>query len=225
MYIKFKQSDVSYEYFDVLCWCGNIWEAHMINPTDEDFMCVKCLRTADFEDCEQLTIEEWDRVTDFEEFRDCHDCGAGPGQNHTWGCDTERCPLCGGQLLSCGCYQKMEDYEESVADGGYISICPEEEHRLHDILEIDTGLIPHDGEWPGTKECRLYNLYCHARDREIDGPGDYWMVCSPDDPRAREDLNTLYEKTVWNKNSKHRVMSERFREEYESNRTTDGEMG
>lgn len=33
----------------------------------------------------------------------CHDCGAKAGQFHHWGCDMERCPKCGHQLLSCDC--------------------------------------------------------------------------------------------------------------------------
>jgi hypothetical protein len=34
----------------------------------------------------------------------CHDCNAKPGHYHHLGCDTERCPKCGGQLISCGCF-------------------------------------------------------------------------------------------------------------------------
>lgn len=31
----------------------------------------------------------------------CHDCGAGDGQVHHDGCDAERCPGCGAQMLMC----------------------------------------------------------------------------------------------------------------------------
>lgn len=33
----------------------------------------------------------------------CHDCGATYGHFHHWGCDVERCPVCGDQLISCSC--------------------------------------------------------------------------------------------------------------------------
>jgi len=35
--------------------------------------------------------------------RICHDCSVKYGQNHKPGCDMERCPRCGEQLISCGC--------------------------------------------------------------------------------------------------------------------------
>ena len=34
---------------------------------------------------------------------DCHDCGVKEGQIHKEGCDMERCPICGSQLIGCGC--------------------------------------------------------------------------------------------------------------------------
>lgn len=33
----------------------------------------------------------------------CGDCGAKEGHYHHCGCDIERCPFCGGQLISCSC--------------------------------------------------------------------------------------------------------------------------
>jgi hypothetical protein len=33
----------------------------------------------------------------------CHDCGCMPGEVHHYGCDVERCPQCGQQLISCEC--------------------------------------------------------------------------------------------------------------------------
>ena len=39
----------------------------------------------------------------------CHDCGAEEGALHEFGCDMERCPFCGGQLICCDCcYKELE---------------------------------------------------------------------------------------------------------------------
>ena len=38
-----------------------------------------------------------------EEGEHCGDCGAVYGYYHHPGCDNERCPICGGQIITCDC--------------------------------------------------------------------------------------------------------------------------
>jgi hypothetical protein len=39
----------------------------------------------------------------------CHDCGVRVGGVHHHGCDTEECPACHGQAISCGCQDDDDD--------------------------------------------------------------------------------------------------------------------
>jgi hypothetical protein len=36
----------------------------------------------------------------------CHDCRVIKAQVHVWDCNGEKCPNCGGQLISCDCEPK-----------------------------------------------------------------------------------------------------------------------
>jgi len=51
------------------------------------------------------TVHERIRVNNFmnPEIKRCGDCNAKNGHYHHWGCDMERCPACGLQLISCDC--------------------------------------------------------------------------------------------------------------------------
>lgn len=46
----------------------------------------------------------------------CHDCVAIKGEFHVAGCDVERCPNCGGQVISCDCPYDGDDPAESEDD-------------------------------------------------------------------------------------------------------------
>ena len=46
-----------------------------------------------------------ERFGNFDDSKPCHDCNVTPGQYHHSSCDWEECPLCGFQLLSCGCFK------------------------------------------------------------------------------------------------------------------------
>lgn len=49
----------------------------------------------------------------------CNDCGAEKGQYHKEHCDIERCPKCGGQLLSCDC-DWTHLYHDAEKDESYL---------------------------------------------------------------------------------------------------------
>src|SRR5438094_440740 len=43
----------------------------------------------------------------------CHDCAVSKGQFHVAGCDVERCPACGRQVITCGCVYDDDEVDES----------------------------------------------------------------------------------------------------------------
>ena len=69
--------------------------------------------------------------------KNCHDCGAKPGSFHQPGCDVERCPYCGGQLLLCS-------------------------HQGKTNPPPDDDRMPWTGEWPGVKESQEFGWYAKA---------------------------------------------------------------
>lgn len=112
------------------------------------------------------------------ELRDCHDCGAKPGEPHQDGCDMARCLITGQQLIQCGGEEheyKGRWYGEHDGDCG------------HDIWT---------GESNGCAECREYDFWCYWQEPS-GSPYGKWIPCAADHPKAREDLNRLHTDCVW----------------------------
>jgi hypothetical protein len=72
----------------------------------------------------------------------CPGCGVAPGELHADGCDIERCPYCGSQLISC--------------------LCPASEQGVP-----ADDCMPWTGEWPGVSECREFGWYA----KRVEGKG------------------------------------------------------
>jgi len=106
----------------------------------------------------------------------CHDCGVKVGEYHLPNCDIERCPKCGGQLLSCGCFI----YENE--DNGYFN---EKEFEKYE-REKWSGIMYEDA-----------HIYAEEHDLWVFwGPGyapryqKGWIKCDKNHPGAKHDLNT-----------------------------------
>lgn len=72
----------------------------------------------------------------------CHDCGAVEGEYHEPGCDMERCPFCGGQLISCDCCYEILGIDVSEGTWAYENgLTWGQSDKWDDILE-QKGRIP-----------------------------------------------------------------------------------
>lgn len=118
----------------------------------------------------------------------CHDCGANPGEYHEMGCDVERCPDCGSQMIACNCDDPRETFDEG--------------ERL-----LWTGV------WPGTEECIEYKFFCKwvvTGHREYKGhklETGTWEPCEGNDPTAGPDLNRLAISAAWDKDKRKYVLT------------------
>ena len=94
----------------------------------------------------------------------CHDCGCHVGDNHTPGCDMERCPKCNGQLISCDCFVKDDKFDEVEFE----KYSPE---KWSGIMYEDIRKI-----------CEDKDLYCYWS-------FNTWVECDINHPEAIHDIN------------------------------------
>jgi len=72
----------------------------------------------------------------------CHDCGVKEGQLHLPGCDMERCPFCGRQLISCGCVYEKLGIDCSPGTRAYSHGLTKEQGQEWERLLCEKGPIP-----------------------------------------------------------------------------------
>jgi hypothetical protein len=72
----------------------------------------------------------------------CHDCGTKEGQLHVLGCDMERCPFCGNQLISCRCVYKKLGIDVSPGAWAYSHGLTDAQQGDWKKLLSDKGRIP-----------------------------------------------------------------------------------
>ena len=74
--------------------------------------------------------------------RKCHDCNCNEGELHHSGCDMERCPFCGGQLISCNCCYEILNIDYSSGTWTYSHGLTKEQSREWEKRLKAKGLIP-----------------------------------------------------------------------------------
>lgn len=114
----------------------------------------------------------------------CHDCDVLEGGIHELGCDMEKCPFCGTQLITCHCVYKMLDIDCSPGTWAYENGLTDQQEEIWLRLLEASGRIPYI-RWPNI--CRhcgmLWPKMFHVPDEEwnryIEPRMRSMMVCRP----------------------------------------------
>ncbi|MDD5289190.1 MAG: hypothetical protein PHY28_08795 [Dehalococcoidales bacterium] len=73
----------------------------------------------------------------------CSCCGAAEGEYHLFGCESELCPFCGGQLITCGCYNRILRIDASHDSGVAKQGLAKKQAKQQEKFFNEFGRIPH----------------------------------------------------------------------------------
>lgn len=145
--------------------------------------------------------------------RKCGDCDALPNTLHVPGCDMERCPLCGGQIISCSCIYELAGMSMATLATDHpmvYSAGPDDVmvKRFEEAIEAAGGPLPWPGEPDAWAACREAGLYCYWGHRETGAPMEFaeqpgkWFECDATHPDAFPDSNRLHTAARWDRPSR-----------------------